>query len=192
MIKNKFIVKVVVIFIIFVISFTLFARDAVEITSGAENISMLKKAKPISIFVTFDGLMWGSITVEEKKAEYEADGKEFDYDEIKSEFFRIMNKNIKVGKKWGFKQIDNKEDATKGFLFVLEYKKHVPAGLAAKGYATLSVFKVSDLENPILIGELQSLYIAKMVWDMAPKKQMSNMGELYVKELAKFMKKQVK
>jgi hypothetical protein len=182
--------KFLVLFLLFV-SFYVFAEtNTINLTEGKENLGVLKDVEAVSILYTFDGTkMWDTdfdnfLLNRKKRGKFAAEDKVKIINELK----KVTQNNLGMGKKFGLKVIDKKEDAKDGLIFVINYDKCVSAPpMGAKSYATLTAYSVSEPDNVLFKGEMMATLVSTWIGDALPEGQFSNMGRVFARVVIAFL-----
>lgn len=166
---------------IFFVFVCIFIYSNLYVTSGRNNLSKLKGAKPIYIILTFNGTLIYNEPMEQllknKKVNFWRMTKEElikGYKKVITRFIGGRRKN-----KWGMQVINDFSQAKSGFIMVLNYDKDNPTPpTGAYGEATLTIYQV---------GHKQAIITCKIKdwmprdWDI--KLNFPNMGELFLNSI---------
>lgn len=175
---------------LFLITFIMTSIQAkIIMKSGENNKTLLKGAKPVYVYLTFNGTIIYDVSInqyikelkEEKMDVYKLT-KEFLINDFKGKTKKYSERR---GKKWEMKVIENLGSVKKGFLITLNFDKLIPIptqGFRSEG--TVNIFKASNLKSPIISYKIES-FVFDMTW--IPRYSFGNSGPELMEEVIMFL-----
>lgn len=189
----------IILFLIFIL-FCIFPKesdiDKITIHQGQSNLSILKTAKPVYIYFTFNETKMWNQPLDEYLKERKVRGKFAKEDKIKiiNEFKDVFDQWVKTpGKQWEMKRVENLSEADNGYIVTINYDKCVSAPLTgATGHATVTMYPAGKKNEIIFIGTMKALTVNWWGGNALPEQQYSKMGRGFATVLTDFFKKNSK
>ena len=170
----------IIAFFILTVSYGAFCK--LTVLSGRNNLLMLKGAKPVYLFLTFNNLLIYNTPIDQFIAKINKD-KVNVWKVTKSSLIEDYKDNVydtlKLHKGWDIKYVERLSDAKKGFVIILNYDYDNPVPpVGANGQATGTIYRIGQ-KNPIAQFRINSYFF--QYWDI--KVNFHGFGAYFMEEI---------